>query len=134
MCAERILARLNSADPGQDKTMSPEFVEGLMACEWPGNVRELQNGIERAFYSTAENVLGEQSLHLAVGGMPPAGGAEPSGSESGEILSALTLSGGDVEKAAERLGVSRATLYRRIKRCGIDVKGLRSNVSNLSEG
>ena len=33
--------------------------------------------------------------------------------------------GGDVEKAAERLGVSRATLYRRIKRYGIDLRGSR---------
>ena len=45
--------------------------------------------------------------------------------EAGELLAALTLSGGDVEEAAKRLGMSRATLYRRIKRCGIDVKSMR---------
>ena len=113
--------------------MSHEFVDGLRAYEWPGNVRELQNGIERAFYATNDKVLSEQSLHLAVVSTPS--GAEApakSGSEAGEILSALTLCDGDVEKAAERLGVSRATLYRHIKRCGIDVKSLRSSVLNLS--
>ena len=133
VCAERFLARLNGANPEQGKSMSQEFVDGLMAYEWPGNVRELQNGIERAFYATNDKVLSEQSLHLAVGSTPS--GAEApakSGSEAGEILSALTLCDGDVEKAAERLGVSRATLYRHIKRCGIDVKSLRSSVLNLS--
>ena len=47
---------------------------------------------------------------------------EASGLAEGE---ALTLSGGSVEDAARRLGISRATLYRKIKRCGIDVKSMR---------
>ena len=97
-------------------------------------MRELQNGVERAFYSTAEGVLSAQSLSYAI---PEAGGESAparSDSESGEILSALTLCGGDVELAAERLGVSRATLYRHVKRLGIDVKALRHSVSNLKKG
>ena len=131
ICAERFLERLNRSD-GQSKTMSPHFLEGLMAYDWPGNVRELQNGIERAFYSSADSVLGAQCLPLAVSASPaPAEEPQPN-AEAGEILSALTLCGGDVERAAERLGVSRATLYRRIKRHGIDVKGTRSSVSNLN--
>ena len=111
--------------------MSQEFIDGLMSYDWPGNVRELQNGIERAYYATPENVLSVQSLPLAVGDIQHRAQAEQPGSETGEILSALTLCGGDVEKAAERLGVSRATLYRHIKRHNIDVKSLRSSVSNL---
>lgn len=131
ICAERFLARLNSADPAQNKSMSQEFIDGLMSYDWPGNVRELQNGIERAYYATPENVLAAQSLPLAVGDIQHRDQAEQPGSEAGEILSALTLCGGDVEKAAERLGVSRATLYRHIKRHSIDVKSLRHTVSNL---
>ena len=131
ICAERFLARLNSADPAQNKSMSQEFIDGLMSYDWPGNVRELQNGIERAYYATPENVLAAQSLPLAVGDIQHRDQAGQPGSEAGEILSALTLCGGDVEKAAERLGVSRATLYRHIKRHSIDVKSLRHTVSNL---
>ena len=136
ICAERFLERLNRADPAQSKTMSEDFLEGLAGYDWPGNVRELQNGVERAFYSTAEPVLGGQSLALAIPEPAAAkqeaahGGAR----EQGEVLTALTLCGGDVEQAAARLGVSRATLYRQIKRLGIDVKALRHSVSNLSEG
>ena len=125
VCAERFLARLNAAPGSEPKTMSAEFLDGLLEYDWPGNVRELQNGIERAFYSTPESVLGAQSLHLAVGDSGPVAEEAAAPAESGEILAALTLCGGDVEQAAERLGVSRATLYRRIKRYGIDVRGLR---------
>ena len=134
ICAERFLARLNGADPAQSKSMSQSFLDGLMDYNWPGNVRELQNGIERAFYSTPERELTAQSLHIAIAADPQ--GEEPpakTDAEAGEILSALTLSGGDVEKAALRLGVSRATLYRHIKRLAIDVKSLRSKVANLSD-
>src|SRR5699024_670591 len=102
VCAERFLARLNGRDPSQAKSMSEDFLEGLLAYGWPGNVRELQNGVERAFYSTPESVLGAQSLPLAVGDAPAPSAEAPA--ESGEILAALTLCGGDVEKAAERLG------------------------------
>ena len=103
--------------------MAPEFLSGLMEYDWPGNVRELQNTIERAYYSTIGALLDAQSLRLSLcpSSKPP---AEPA-SEAGELLSALTLSGGSVEDAARRLGMSRATLYRKIKRCGIDVKSMR---------
>ena len=131
ICAERFLERLNRADPAQNKTMSQEFLEGLMGYDWPGNVRELQNGIERAFYATHENVLARRACPWPWATSSTAPRPSSPAHEAGEILSALTLCGGDVEKAAERLGVSRATLYRHIKRHGIDVKSLRSSVSNL---
>ncbi len=125
LCAERFLARLNNADPSQAKAMSPGFIEGLIAYGWPGNVRELQNGIERAFYSAPEAVLGEASLPFATGERSTAPAPGPADGERGELLAALTLSGGDVEKAAGRLGISRATIYRRIKRHGIDMSAFR---------
>ena len=83
VCAERFLARLNGRDPSQAKSMSEDFLEGLLAYGWPGNVRELQNGVERAFYSTPESVLGAQSLPLAVGDAP-APSAEPCRRERGD--------------------------------------------------
>ena len=134
LCAERFLARLNSDNPNMSKTMSPEFLEGIMNYDWPGNVRELQNGIVCAFYSTSEGELGAHSLPFMVEESGASGETGEVDAQEGETLSALTLSGGDVEKAAQRLGISRATLYRRIKRYGIDVKDLRHSVSNLSDG
>ena len=126
LCAEQFLARLNGMSGEAERHMTPEFLAGLTEYGWPGNVRELQNTIERTFYSSAGEELDAQSLRSALGPAPEnAPAPHAHGGETGELLSALTLCGGDVGEAAKKLGVSRATLYRHIKRCGIDVKSLR---------
>lgn len=126
-CAEMFLERLNRCHPDMKKSFTPEFLAGLMKYDWPGNVRELQNGIERAFYSSFENVLTEESLRYV---MPVAPKEEKPGQqlsgEAGEILAALTVSGGNVDTAAVKLGISRATLYRRLKKYGINPKAINS--------
>ena len=124
LCAEHFLSRLNAMSGEQERNMTAEFLSGLMEYDWPGTVRELQNSLERAYYSAAGGELDAQSLRLALLPGPKPQERQDSG-EAGELLAALTLSGGDVEEAAKRLGTSRATLYRRIKRCGIDLKSLR---------
>ena len=124
LCAERFLERFNKMSQEPERSMAPEFLSGLMEYDWPGNVRELQNTIERAYYSATGPELDGQSLRLSLCPGPKPQDQGENG-EAGELLAALTLSGGDVEEAAKRLGMSRATLYRRIKRCGIDVKSLR---------
>jgi len=125
-CAGVFLERLNKLNPEMKKSLSPEFIAGLMQYDWPGNVRELQNGIERAFYSCSDTVLGEDSLRFV---MPPRDAEEPAqpplSGEAGEILAALTVCGGSVDAAAEKMGVSRATLYRRIKKFGINPKAVK---------
>ena len=126
LCAEQFLERLNGMSGEAERHMTPEFLTGLTEYDWPGNVRELQNTIERTFYSSAGEELDAQSLRSALGPAPEnAPAPHAHGGETGELLSALTLCGGDVGEAAKKLGVSRATLYRHIKRCGIDVKSLR---------
>ena len=126
LCAEQFLERLNGMSGEAERHMTPEFLTGLTEYAWPGNVRELQNTIERTFYSSAGEELDAQSLRSALGPAPEnAPAPHAHGGETGELLSALTLCGGDVGEAAKKLGVSRATLYRHIKRCGIDVKSLR---------
>lgn len=124
-CAEQFISRLNSLDHESEKNMSPEFVAGLVRYDWPGNVRELQNGLERAYYSTTEDILSEDSLKYVVGTESTLSGAAPLIEEAGEILAALTVCCGDVAAAAKRLNTSRATLYRRIKKYGIDPKSLK---------
>jgi len=122
-CAGMFLERLNRSHPDMEKSFAPEFVAGLMKYDWPGNVRELQNGIERAFYSSVESILTEDSLRYVMPTAPRKEEPEPQLSgEAGEILAALTVAGGSVDAAAARLGVSRATLYRRLKKYGINPK------------
>jgi len=125
-CANRFLERLNTLHPATPRRFSPAFLAGLLRYHWPGNVRELQNGIERTFYSSTETVLGEESLGFVYGSSsvpasPP--GREPD--EAGRIRSTLAICGGDVDAAAEKLGMSRATLYRRFKKYGIKPQRLK---------
>ena len=121
--AQHFLASLNEKNAGKPKRMTREFLEGLAAYDWPGNTRQLQNSIARAYYGSTEAELGSESLALSLdpteqpAAVQSAAGKGDAG--EGAIVAALTVCDGDVDAAAERLGVSRATLYRRMKKYGI---------------
>ena len=88
----------------------------LLAHDWPGNVRQLKHAVEFA----AIRCRGRQ---IDVADLPPevtAGAPEsrPT-SEPDRIRAALREAGGNRKKAAKILGLSRATLYRRLKQLGI---------------
>ncbi|MFQ5350457.1 MAG: helix-turn-helix domain-containing protein, partial [Thermoanaerobaculia bacterium] len=89
----------------------------LLAHDWPGNVRELKHAVEFA-------AIRCRSREIGVGDLPPEVTAGPPEtrptSEPDRIRAALRESGGNRKKAAEILGLSRATLYRRLKQLGID--------------
>ena len=126
--AERYLQELNANNPEAPKTMTREFVEGLQAYVWPGNVRELQNSIARAYYSDPGPILTSESLQLVLERPSSSLGdtlSIPQDAGEGAIVAALTICGGNVDAAAERLGISRATLYRRMKKYGIIPKLLK---------
>ncbi len=130
------------------RAVSRGAMERLLAYPWPGNVRELENVIERAFALGAEDVLQEEDLPVHVLRGTPALGptpvsrptassaptvaegerAEPTPAdfrsqrdaiERQAILQAIRDSGGDKAAAAQRLGMSRSTFYRRMKDLGI---------------
>lgn len=114
------------------RTDRPHFDEEAlrrMRCHsWPGNVRELRNVVERALVLWDDEVLGPQTLPPALGGADPA--APASGDDETELLSLRELEEGHVRKvlahcagnksrAAEILGIERATLYAKIARYGL---------------
>ena len=107
--------------------------EGVMArllrYEWPGNVRELENVIEHTVAMVRGRSIGEEELpaHLR-GGLNGVRALPEQGKSSFErarqdyegatrhlYIEALRTGKGDVPSAAQLLGVSRATLYRRLK-------------------
>jgi sigma-54 dependent transcriptional regulator, acetoin dehydrogenase operon transcriptional activator AcoR len=106
---------VNKLDPG--RCLSVEAAQSLSAYEWPGNVRELENTIERALrISDAQEVT---PAHL---GLPCTGAASAStkiGSlremEHQMIASVLEQTNFNMAESAKRLGISRATLYRKAK-------------------
>jgi len=120
----------------------------ILAYPWPGNVRELENAIERAFALGVGDVLQEEDLsEQVVSGQPslvpkpvrrparPADAEPPRRVRSAEptvdlrslrqaaeregILRSLREHGGDKIAAAQHLGMSRSTFYRRVKELGL---------------
>jgi two-component system NtrC family response regulator len=112
--------------------ISREAREILFAYAWPGNVRELRNVLERATILcdggliTAEHLpIGlarrdEASASAAVSGAFPAGGVDLQVVERELIVKALQTSGNNRAKAARLLGITRAQLYRRLEKHGLD--------------
>jgi PAS domain S-box-containing protein len=96
----------------------------MMAYDWPGNVRELEHAIEYAMVSTTTNRIERAFLPLSLrrlqppeepaeaGGPPP---AEPDDEEAA-LRRALAANRWSVARTAAALGISRTTLWRRMRR------------------
>src|SRR5690606_35601688 len=100
----------------------------LLEHGWPGNVRELRNVVEYAFAVGRGTRLVCEDLppelrQRARAPAPPsaaAAGQQPEASaERAAIVQALAETGGHVGRAAQRLGISRPTLWRKRKKLGI---------------
>jgi DNA-binding NtrC family response regulator len=118
--ARRFLWQL--ASPGQPpRRLTDAAQEALRGHEWPGNVRELMNRVQRGILVGSGPELTPQDLGF--GGCPPLPVAVPrSGAEREHLEQVLIESGGQVSRAAQRLGVSRQALYRRMEKLGISLE------------
>jgi len=99
--------------------LSKEAKEKLLSYNWPGNVRELQNVIERAVILSTEKTLQGGSIVLQSSEKKKRMENENLNLETLEretIERALHVSEGNMNKAAELLGITRYALYRKIKR------------------
>ena len=101
---------------------SSDVLERLRMYSWPGNVRELRNVVIRAAVLAAgpeitladlPSEFTENSFSSALGNM-----AVLDEIERGAIVQALQASAGNQQKAADRLGISKRTLQRKIKTYG----------------
>ena len=104
---------------------TPDALAALQAYDFPGNVRELENLIERAFAMGAREQISLTDLpSLTAGQAAPVAatsGAIPQLAEVEKelILRALAFYKDDKEAAATALGISRRTIYRRLKEYGM---------------
>ena len=99
--------------------LSDEVMNILFNYNWPGNIRELKNVLERALLLTPQEAELRQ-IHfasLAQNRCQPPGPNQRTVQEveGAHIKVVLEQTGGDIEKAAKTLNISRATLYRRLK-------------------
>ena len=92
--------------------------EKLMAYKWPGNIRELLHTMERSVILSEGNVLKPTDFLLDLKN-PVSMESGPSTLEEMELLmieNALNQNDGNYSAAAEQLGISRQTLYNKLKK------------------
>jgi len=115
--------------PDKNVAVTPAAMKSFLQYDWPGNVRELENCIARAI------ALGDHGT-IDVSDLPPAVRADQDSHSAGPDAAALSTTaladleritilrvfeqaGGDKALAGRMLGISRATLYRKLKRYSI---------------
>jgi PAS domain S-box-containing protein len=106
------------------REISSRAMATIMAYDWPGNVRELENAIEHAYVTSTTERIERQflpaSLHRALpGGDPKDGTSGPQGTEAQKIVRALEAHRWRKQDAARELGMSRTTLWRRMRELGL---------------
>ncbi len=101
--------------------VSDEAMQAMLAYEWPGNVRELKNTLGYAVIHCAGAAIELEDLPSEVleHAPPVATAGDLPADERERIVAALARAGGERKAAAALLGVSRATLYRRMAQHGI---------------
>ena len=125
LLCEHLLEKTVLEDGTCARDLSPEAMELLRQHTWPGNVRELRNVLERAVMGTDETRLDVADFRGLVKVSPErqADLGAPAGSTYGEAMAeaerhileaALSRAGGKVVEAARRLGIGRATFYKRL--------------------
>ncbi|MCP3943566.1 MAG: AAA domain-containing protein [Desulfobacteraceae bacterium] len=111
----RLFLAEHSSNPPR---LSPEAILALCSYRWPGNVRELENCIQRALQLCENNVLDTAHLNLPLS-KPTESGAAPGTLEQmnkNMIFATLEQTKQNMAETAKILGISRATLYRKLNR------------------
>ena len=106
-----------------------DAMETMRFYRWPGNVREIHNVVERAVLLGKSSTIGVEDLppNLTAGApmpMPRAAGRTLkdalAGPERQIILEVLESNGWNRNETADQLGINRTTLYKKMKRLGLD--------------
>ncbi|CAD5292679.1 MULTISPECIES: sigma-54 dependent transcriptional regulator [unclassified Imperialibacter] len=106
------------------KKMSPIALKKLQKYQWPGNIRELQHALERAIIMSDSNMLSPDDFFFLNQKAESKAEAEPEtfnldDVEKSVIQKAINRHGGNISKAAKELGLTRASLYRRMEKHGL---------------
>ena len=120
---DRLMGKLGAEMLKPNPVLSAETLEQFQTYKWPGNVRELRNVLERMM------ILDELGFHPVAAPAPakeeglsvtlPAAGLRLEDVEKDLVVQALKRSGGNQQKAAQSLGLSRDALRRRMEKFGL---------------
>lgn len=129
LLVERFIARLDESYGLGRKRVSPTLIEALAAHPWPGNVRELHGVVESMYVLTDGDELTPADLPEGFGESRSRGGSPIVTDETPRSISSLARAaieaelaahGNNLSEVARRLGISRSTLYRKMKRYGLE--------------
>jgi PAS domain S-box-containing protein len=132
LLAQQILGQLVQRYRRDDMTISQETLKLIEAYPWPGNVRELVNAMEYALVNADGSTILPRHLppELLAATPPAVAAAEPltryyhtpreAADEREAVAAALREAGGNKARAAELLGMSRTTLWKRLKTYNLD--------------
>jgi transcriptional regulator with PAS, ATPase and Fis domain len=129
LIAEKLIASMNESSRRHIERISPSALAVLERYDWPGNVRELRNVLAYA-YAIGEGLILQASelptelFDTELAGSAPVAAVAPRvaehlGTEARRILTVLERTGGNKNRAAQILGISRVTLWRRLHALGL---------------
>jgi transcriptional regulator with PAS, ATPase and Fis domain len=127
---EHLIQNLNK-DLGMNVTkISPDVIDVFEKYNWPGNVRELSNVLERILYSMEGDTIEVNHLPFFLKSL--GNGATPHNPaslrrlreemEREALVQAVKLANNNKKKAAEKLGIHRTALYKKMKKLNISAK------------
>ncbi|MCG8607076.1 sigma-54 dependent transcriptional regulator [bacterium] len=127
LLAAHFMAKYSAEEGKQIDQIAPDALDLLMKYEWPGNVRELENAIERAIVLATPPEIVLNDLPLAVQSIAEKKIFESDNKLSGWIEQlekdalhqALLECEGNISQTAKKLGIGRATIYRKAKKYGL---------------
>jgi len=108
----------------EKKRIGPGTMKRLQKHDWPGNIRELQHAIERAVILSESNILEPHDFFIDDREGIDADSFTPDNLNLEEVERVLVRKvidkhGGNISRAAKELGLTRASLYRRIEKYGL---------------
>lgn len=128
LLAEAFFRKIRLKSGKEIHGISNQAMETLIEHDWPGNVRELKSAFEYAFVACNDTLIRPhhfpQGIHAGKGPMPlskrPALNLKEI--EKQELVETLEKTNGNQSLTAELLGISRVTVYNRMKRYGITAR------------
>ena len=116
---ELVPALLRELTRGGDVRLAPEAMRQLAKLPWPGNVTQLRKVLSEAVALQRSGVIGTDKLPAECRSLARRKLTQLEALERDAIVRSLQENGGSKADAAEALGMSRATIYRKIKEFGI---------------
>jgi two-component system, NtrC family, response regulator HydG len=126
LLAEHFLKLFSDKNTKDIKGFTPQAMDRIIRYNWPGNIRELMNTIESAVVLSSSEYLTEDILPFIPDDIPALSqqaefaGDLPLGEvERSTILRTLETVGGNKSEASRKLGITRATLHKKLKKYGV---------------